>query len=195
MMNFKGDIRRTAVVAGLTAALFLLTAGASSAWADRGMTCHSGMGMGEHGHGMGMWKGMGHGMHPHNAAEHFLKMGTTLNLTDDQIKQLTKLRDEYIQKNATAEEELQAAYQDLPRALYGNSVDMKVVNGLLEKIGKLDSQLWHAYAQQLHDIKAMLTADQKKSLHDMWHHDTRGMHGDMPMPHGNMPMHHKGMGM
>ncbi|MEJ2652216.1 MAG: hypothetical protein P8173_10565, partial [Gammaproteobacteria bacterium] len=106
MMNFKGDIRRTAVVAGLTAALFLLTAGASSAWADRGMTCHSGMGMGEHGHGMGMWKGMGHGMHPHNAAEHFLKMGTTLNLTDDQIKQLTKLRDEYIQKNATAEEEL-----------------------------------------------------------------------------------------
>lgn len=197
MMNFKGDIRRKAIVAGLTATLFLLTAGASSAWADRGMSCHSGMGMGDHGHGMGMREGMGHGMHgmqPHNAAEHFLKMGTALNLTDDQIKRLTKLRDEYIQKNATAEAELKVTYEDLSRALYADSVDMNTVNTLFEKIGKMDSQLWHAYAQQLHDIKAMLTAEQKKSLHAMWHHDYHGMHGDMPMHHGDMPMR-KGMGM
>ena len=58
----------------------------------------------------------------------------------------------------------------------------------------MDGQLWHAYAQQLHDIKAMLTTAQKQSLHNMWHDGHHGMHGDMPMPHGDMPMK-KGIGM
>ena len=189
MMNSKGRIQRTATITGLTATVLVLlfTMGASTAWAERGMDCHSGMGMSGHSHGMGMMAGgMGmhgmHGMQPHNAAKHFLKMGPSLNLTDNQVKQLTTLRDDYIDKNATAEQQLKAAYEDLGLALYGDNVDMKVVNSLFEKIGKLDSQLWHAYAQQLHDIKAMLTAEQKQSLNAM------------PMHHGDMPMK-KGMGM
>lgn len=193
MTNYKGRIQRTATLTGLAAAalLMLFGMGASTAWAERGPECHTGMGM--HGHGMDMMgdrMGM-HGMHPHNAAKHFLKMAPALNLTDSQIKQLTTFRDEYISKNATAEQQLKADYDDLRSALYGDSVDMNTVNDLLSKIGKLDAQLWHAYTQQLHDIKALLTAEQKQSLHDMWHH---GMHDNAPMPHGNMPMH-KGMGM
>ena len=186
MMNLKGRIQRTATITGLTATVLVLlfTMGASTAWAERGMDCHSGMGMSGHGHGMGK-----HGMQPHNAAKHFLKMGPSLNLTDNQVKQLTTLRDDYIDKNATAEQQLKAAYEDLGLALYGDNVDMKVVNSLFEKIGKLDSQLWHAYAQQLHDIKAMLTTEQKQSLNAMWHHGMRG-----EMHHGNMPMN-KGKGM
>jgi len=195
MMNLKGRIQRTATVTGLTATVLVLlfSMGASTAWAERGTDCHSGMGMGMGGHGLGMMAGgMGpHGMKPHNAAKHFLKMGPALNLTDSQIKQLTTFRDEYIDKNATAEQQLKAADADLGRALYGDSVDMKTVNALLDKIGTLDSQLWHAYTQQLHDIKAMLTTEQKQSLDAMWHH---GMRNDMPMHHGDMPMH-KGMGM
>lgn len=199
MKNINGRVQRLITAAGLTVTVLVFSVGMSTAWADRDMHCHSGMGMGmdEHGHGMGMWNGMGHGMHglhPHNAAEHFLKMGSALNLTDSQIKQLTKLRNDYIDKNSTAEEQLEAANDDLSRALYGDSVDMKTVNTLFEKIGKLDGQLWHAYAQQLHDIKAMLTPDQKQYLHDMWHGGHSGMHHDMPSHHGDMSMH-KGMGM
>jgi Spy/CpxP family protein refolding chaperone len=201
MMNFKGRIQRIAGIAGLTATVLMFSLGSAAARADGDMSCHPGMGMSEHGHGMGMgmsmWGGMGHGMHgmqPHNAAEHFLKMGPSLNLTDTQITQLTKLRDEYIEKNATAEEQLKVAYEDLGRALYADSVDMKAVNALFEKIGKMDSQLWHAYAQQLHDIKAMLTAEQKQTLHDMWHEGPHGMYGEMPRHHGDMSKR-KGMGM
>lgn len=189
MMNLNGRVKRTATITGLAATVLILLfgMGASSAWAERGLDCHSGKGMIGHGHGMGMMAGgMGmHGMHPHNAAKHFLHMGPALNLSDAQIKKLIKLRDDYIDKNATAEQQLKAAYDDLGRALYGDSVDMNTVNALFTKIGKLDGQLWHAYAQQLHDIKAMLTPDQKQALNNMWHH---GMHGGMPMPHRNKPM-------
>jgi Spy/CpxP family protein refolding chaperone len=196
MINFKGRIQRTATVTGLAALglALLFGMGASTAWAERGLDCHNGMGMHGYGHhGMGMMGGgMGmHGMRPHNAAEHFLKMGSVLNLTDDQIKKLSALRDDYIDKNAAAEQELAAANDDLGRALYGDSIDMDTVNTLFKKIGKLDGQLWHAYAQQLHDIKAMLTAEQKQSLHNMWHH---GMRDDMPMSHHNKSSH-KNMGM
>ena len=190
MMNLKERTGRLGAVAGLLAAALLFTIG--SVRADPEMGGDHCLSDGGHGHGMGMGGGMGygHGMHglePHNAAEHFLKMGPSLKLTDDQTKQLTKLRDEYIEKNATAEEQLKAAYDDVGKLLFADDVDMKAVNTLLEKIGKMDSQLWHAYAQQLHDIKAMLTPEQKQSLKSLWedrHPWMGGTPGNMP----NMPM-------
>ena len=115
MMNFKGYLQRTAAIAVLAATTLFFAAGSSFSLADSEMDCHSGIGMGGHNYGHGMGHGM-HGMRPHNAAEHFLKMGPSLNLTDSQIKQITKLRDEYIEKNATAEEQLKVAYDDLARA-------------------------------------------------------------------------------
>jgi hypothetical protein len=46
----------------------------------------------------------------------------------------------------------------------------------------------------MHDIKAMLTDDQKKALEDLWQDYPHMMRGHTPdnMPHmapGNMPMH------
>ena len=69
---------------------------------------------------------------------------------------------------------------------------MDAVSALFGKIGKMDSQLWRAYAQQLHDIKAMLTPEQKKALTGMWkewHQDMEEMRDNMPMHSGGMPMH------
>jgi Spy/CpxP family protein refolding chaperone len=126
------------------------------------------------------------GIGPHNAAGHFLTMKSTLKLTDDQVKQLTKLRDDYIKDNAAAEEQVGAAYSDLPNLLYADDVDMSAANDLIDKIAKLESQLWHAYTKQLHDIKALLTPEQKKILADSWAKD----HGDMGRKHGDMPMNH-----
>lgn len=179
------NTRPTRIITGLLAGAMFFTLGAA-AWANPEMGGHPGMPMEGHGQ-MGMGGGMDYGMHglqPHNAAEHFLKMGPSLKLTDDQTKQLTKLRDDYIQKNATTEEQLKAAYGDIGRTLYADDVDLNAADALFGKIGKMEGQLWHAYAQQLHDIKAMLTPEQKKALKDMWKegHDKMGeWHGDMPM--------------
>ena len=145
-------------------------------------------------HKSGGWGHGGGGMRPHNAAVHFLKMGDMLNLTADQTKQLTKMRDEYIQKNATAEEQLKAAYDDVRRTLWSDQIDLSAANALFDKIGKLESQLWRAFAQQLHDIKAMLTPEQRKLLSGMWDdgpHGMGAMHGGMPMGHGDMPMRNR----
>jgi Spy/CpxP family protein refolding chaperone len=201
MMNLKGSANRTGALIGMVAAAFF-TLG-STAWANPEMGGHPGMSGEGYGHGMG--HGMGHGgehgmqaLQPHNAATHFLKMSKALNLTDDQVKQLTKLRDDYIDKNAKAEEQLKASYGDVGRTIFSDDIDVKEADALIDKVGKMESQLWHAYVQQLHDIKAMLTPEQKQSLKDMWKHHPHEMkekHGDMPMGHGDMPMGHGDMPM
>jgi Spy/CpxP family protein refolding chaperone len=190
MLRPRKNITRTGIIAGGVIAAMLLTVGAI-AWANPDMGAHYGMAAGTHCDG---WKGDGHGerhMGPHNAANHFLKMGEMLDLTADQTKQLTKMRDAYIEKYATAEDQLRAAYDDLSGTLYGKEVDMTAANALLDKIGKLETQLWRAFAQQLHDIKAMLTPEQRDTLAAMWDDHPHGMggpHGNMPMGHGDMPM-------
>ena len=187
-MKHTQSIYRFSTIAVVLAAMVLCLP-AGSAWADPDMGGHHGMEMQGHG-SMGGHGGYGHhGMRPHNAAAHFLKMADMLGLSDDQTAKLVKMRDDYIAKNATSEEQLAAAYGDLPRLLYADEIDLKKVDALLDKTGKLESQLWHAFAQQLHDIKAMLTPDQKAALnelHQMRHEGMGSMHhGDMPM-HGDM---------
>ena len=171
--------KRTGALAGIMAAACLSFGGTASA--DPDMSGHPRMYM----EGRGHPDMMGHGvqnLRPHNAADHFLKMAESLKLSADQIKQLTKMRDDYIDKYASTEDQLKAAFDDLGRALFGDDVDMKIVTPLLEKIGKLDAQLWPAFAQQLHDIKALLSSDQKKALGEMWHHREMGeAHREGPM--------------
>jgi Spy/CpxP family protein refolding chaperone len=183
------SLRTGLVTALLTATISLAAASTAVASPETGGP-HN-MPMSDHcdrdwGHGMHHMRGMH--MRPHNAAEHFLKMKSALNLSDDQIKRITAMRDDYISKNATAEEQLEAANDDLGPLLYADDVDLDAVNAKLDKIGKLEGQLWRAYTKQLHDIKALLTAEQKKNLNAMWQ-DHRQMRESMPMPSGDMPMH------
>ena len=203
MPSQKTDMKHASFVASLmTAMVLLMTAVPASASPQMG---------GPHGTPMdrdyhpGMNYGMHYGMRanrPHNAAEHFLQMRSSLDLTDDQVKKLTTLRDDYITKNSTAEQQLNAAYDDLRRTLYADDVDLNAANTMIDKIGKLEPQLWRAFAQQMHDIRAMLTADQKKALNDLsrdyYPHMMRGVvpgdmpmnpSDDMPMRPGDMPMH------
>jgi Spy/CpxP family protein refolding chaperone len=131
------------------------------------------------------------GIRPHNAAEHFLTMKTTLKLSDDQVKQLTKLRDDYIKDNATTEEQVSAGYSDLPNLLYADNVDVSSTNDKIDNLLKMETQLWHAYTQQLHDIQTILTPEQKKILSESWEkaHADMGAHGDMPMHHDKKAWH------
>jgi len=192
MLRTRTQLTRTGIVARAIVAVLLLSVGVVAA-ADSGMGAHHGMGGKDHCdmHKSGGWDHGGGGMRPHNVAAHFLKMDDMLNLTADQIKKLTNMRDEYIQKNAAAEEQLKAAYDDVRRTLWSDQVDMKAANALFDNVGKLESQLWRAFAQQLHDIKAMLTPEQRELLSGMWDdgpHGMGAMHGGMPMGHGDMPM-------
>ncbi len=122
-----------------------------------------------------------HGYHhphmrgPHNAAVHFLKMADTLQLGSQQISRLIKLRDAYIEKNSVAESQLFAARTDLRRLIMADSIDVKAVDQKLTQIGALEAGLWRAFVIQLHDIKAMLSAKQKKRLEDM--HRRKMCHG------------------
>jgi len=119
-----------------------------------------GMGMSHHGH-------RGHMFKPHNAAGHFLAMAPQLQLTGKQINHLITLRDVWIKKNSVNEARLAALRSDLQRMIMADSINLKAVNQTLAKIGKLESGLWRAFARQLHDIKAMLSAKQKQRLSEM----------------------------
>ncbi len=150
------------------AALCLVATPALADPPGKGM--HPGMGM-QHG-GMGMGKdhgmGYGHGMRPHNAAIHFLAMSDRLGLDDAQVAELRKLRDDWIESNATNEARLKAAQADLSELLAADSIDMKAADAQLAVVGKVEGQLWHAYVAQLKDIKDLLTDDQRARLRS-WH--------------------------
>jgi Spy/CpxP family protein refolding chaperone len=185
MMNIKSGAKSAGAVVGLVAAaLFALStpAGANPAMGDHCMSMP--------GHGMEHMSPM----EPHNAAAQFLKMAPMLKLSDNQVQQLTKMRDQYINNNAKTEEQIKAAYSDLARAMFSDEFNVAQTTTLVDNIGKMESQLWHAYLQQVHDIKALLTPEQKQALKDMWKHPHHGMMEDhMPKGHGDMPMGHDDM--
>lgn len=169
--NFKSPIRAALLLAGAMLAV------SPAVQADKGMR----------GHGDGpMMMGQSHGkmhkgdLYPHNAAAHFLKMADMLKLSPEQIGQLRRLRDDYIAKHAVHEDQLKAARSDLMRELYADDIDMARVNALFEQIGKLEGELWRAFAEQLKSVKGVLNATQKQMLRDL--------HSGMDMDHG------KGMG-
>lgn len=142
-----------------------------------GMGVHPPMGAGSGpGMGMGMHEGMGdhgrggHGLQPHNAAIHFLKMADALGLDAGQVEKLRKLRDDWIDNNAANEAHLAAAQGDLRRMLFADTIDRKAVEDELAKIGPIEGQLWRAFVQQLLEIKNMLTDEQRARLRQrMWH--------------------------
>lgn len=130
---------------------------------------HPGMGemMNRHHEGKG-----GHDFGPHNAAVHFLRMADFLGLDDTQQDRLRKLRDDWIEANSTNEERLEAAEADLREMLAADMIDLKAVNAQLAIVGKVEGQLWRAFAAQLAAIKEMLTDDQRARLRE---HHRRGM--------------------
>jgi len=109
----------------------------------------------------------GHMFRPHNAAVHFLGMAKPLQLAGKQISHLIALRDAWIGKNSVNEARLAAVQADLQRLIMADAIDLKTVDQTLAQIGPLESGLWHAFAQQLHEIKAMLTVKQKERLAQM----------------------------
>lgn len=186
-MKYQHSLRRSPLLRSLASALWLtlaVTTTGAIAELDAPRT-HAHMATGEHGK-MADKHGVGRGMQPHNIASHFLSMAKPLKLSDDQIKQLTQWRDAYLEKNATAEEQLKAAKADLTRELFADEIDLAKVEALFERIGRLDAQLWRAFAKQLHDVKALLTSEQKKSMKAMWSEKHHGGHG---MSHGEKPGH------
>jgi Spy/CpxP family protein refolding chaperone len=70
-------------------------------------------------------------------------------------------------------------------------VDVSSTNDKIDDLLKMETQLWHAYTQQLHDIQTILTPEQKKILSESWEkaHADMGAHGDVPMHHDKKAWH------
>jgi Spy/CpxP family protein refolding chaperone len=199
-MTIQVGSRNTAKVAALAVAAAVWCA-APAVYADPPMPPGHGMGMGmdmDSGHGYGHGHGYEHGyehggyeMMPHNAAAHFITMGHALGLTSDEYKKLKDMRDDYIKNNSVAEKQLEADHGDLKWLLHADKFDRDAIDKKLADIGKLESQLWKAYIDQLQAINGMLTDDQKAKLKDMFSH--YGGHGHPRMGGGMGPG--SGMGM
>jgi Spy/CpxP family protein refolding chaperone len=156
-----------------------------------------GMDMSHHGgyeeHGMHGHYGHGGYMYePHNAAIHFIMMAHVLGLSHDQVQKLMKLRDDYIQDNSVAENQVKAAHMDLQwllkSSITGAKFDRDDIDKKLAEIGKLESGLWKSYVDQLQAINSLLTPEQKDRLKRM-----ESPHGAM-RGHGGAMMHGPKMG-
>ncbi len=114
-------------------------------------------------HGMGH-KGGGKSMQPHNAAVHFLQMSQMLDLDSHQQMKIRQIRDTYNDRNAADEARLSAATADLKSLIHADPMDMEIIDQVLTRKASLEGRLWRAFVSQLHDIKAILTDDQKARL-------------------------------
>jgi Spy/CpxP family protein refolding chaperone len=151
----------------------LVVAGAS---AQMGNGRGGGKGM-KMGGGMGMWDGA-HAMHVIRA----------LGLDDNQTKEvktiLLKMQKEMIQKRA----DIQVAEIELREILDNDTVDIKAAETKVKQIASLKTEAAMMHIQGMEDVKAKLTAEQKKKLSEM----LQMRHGkgrmDCPMMKGIMDM-------
>ena len=136
-----------------------------------------GMGMGPGG-GMGMWDGA-HGRH----------ITSMLGLDDNQTVQvkpiLYKLQKDMVKKKA----DIEVAEVELEEILGKDPVDLKAAEAKVKQIASLKAEAAMIHIQGIENIKAKLTAEQKKKLTEMM--QIKGMgHGmmDCPMMKGKMHM-------
>lgn len=134
---------------------------------------HSGSGMHHMGSGMQMGD---HAKHHYkgdrekneftfrNAAQNYLSMSKILELTTEQITKLMALRDNFDKENALAIAQQKSTKKDLVRLIYSENIDLKEIDGLLAKIGKLEGKIWHDFVRQMKDIQTILTKEQKDKV-------------------------------
>lgn len=99
-----------------------------------------------------------------NAAGNYLSMSKVLELTSEQTNKLVALRDNFDKENALAIVQQKSAKQDLVRLIYSENIDLKEIDTVLAKIGKLEGKIWHDFVRQMKDIQTILTNEQKDKI-------------------------------
>ena len=141
----------------IIAACFItgLVAAGAGAQMGNGRGGGKGMGMGMGG-GMGMWDGA-----------HAMYVISALGLDDNQSKEVKaivlKMQKEMIQKRA----DIQVAEIELREILDNYTVDIKAAETKVKQIASLKTEAAMMHIQGMEDVKAKLTAEQKKKLSEM----------------------------
>ena len=104
-------------------------------------------------HGMGEMHGKGHGMH-HGG-------GWKASLTDEQEKQLDKLRLEYKQKVYPIKARIKQAKIELAMLITANSPNQKEIDKKIDEITKLKGEKMRIKAAHKIGVRKMLTEEQR----------------------------------
>jgi len=114
---------------------------------------------------MGMMQGMGGGMmcddHP------IWKHVTGLGLDDKQTAAIKALRTKTMKDMVRKKADQQIAHIELKDLLDKDPVDMKSVEALAKKSESIRTEMFVAHIRMHEEVKALLTAEQKKKLKEM----------------------------
>lgn len=114
--------------------------------------------------------------------EFFLGMKDELGLSDEQVTKLRALKSETEKQAIQSKADLEIVRIDLHDLLSRDKVDVKAVDGKIEKMGELQTKMHKAHFHAKLDAKNILTAEQLKK-----HQEMKGKHGM------RMRMREKGM--
>jgi Spy/CpxP family protein refolding chaperone len=128
---------------------------------------------GQHREGMG--QGMGQGMMGGGilrsvltfAPDALLKHAEHLNLTSDQVSQLTALKEESQKVVQQAHEPARAAHMSLNQALKETPDDTTAIRGYFKAHQEAESNMQWLRASAAFRARALLTADQRKMIESM----------------------------
>jgi Spy/CpxP family protein refolding chaperone len=133
--------------------------------------------------GMGMMQGMGGGMMM--ADDHALwKHVMDLNLDEKQTAAIKAVRTKTMKDMIRKKADQQILHIELKDLLDKDPVDMKAVEALVKKCESIRTEMLLAHIRMREEVKALLTAEQKKKLKEMLEagHGACGM--DCGMMHG-----------
>ena len=90
-----------------------------------------------------------------------------LNLTEEQQTKIQQLRRDFQVNSSAAREELRFAQQDLRKEMEKAQIDRAKIDALLTQIAEAKQKLSEGAAQNLLDIKGILTEEQRQRIADM----------------------------
>jgi len=107
-------------------------------------------------HGMGGMHGKGHGMYSHHGGG-----GWKATLTDEQSKQIDKLRLEYKQKTYPIKAKIQAAKIELAMLMTAEAPKQKDIDKKIDEILKLKGEKMRIKAAHKISVRKLLTEEQR----------------------------------
>ena len=99
--------------------------------------------------------------------EFFLGMKDKLGLSKEQVSKLSALKNESKKQTIRIKADLEILRIELQDLLHQDKVDVKAVDGKIEKMGELQTKMHKAHVHAKLDAKSILTPEQLMKHHEM----------------------------
>lgn len=117
--------------------------------------------------GLGAHCGMMGGMPGHMGRGFLIGMKKELDLTDDQVEKLKSMRMEQEKRAINDRAAVKILELELQELLSEETVDIKAVDGKIDKIASLNAKMHKDRIHTMVDSKRVLTAEQRQKLEDL----------------------------